>query len=107
VDLRDTPEGNIRALVGASTRMDQDTTDTLADELRTWRNTASTLTGWTSAPYRPQVPCPVPDCGRVGKLRVNLTRQSAMCLACRAVWDTDAIGILAEYIRGVTGETAA
>lgn len=107
LDLRDTPEGNIRALVGAVTLLDEDTTRTLADEMRDWRNTASVLTGWSTPPYRPQVPCPVPDCAQVGKLRINLSRHTGICLACRATWDIDTIGILADYVRGVTEGTAA
>lgn len=102
LEVRDTPEGNIRALVGAAGALDDDTRTALADEMRSWRNAAATLTGWRTPPYRPQVPCPLVDCGKVGKLRINLTRQTAACLACGALWDTEAIGILADYVRGVT-----
>ncbi|MGH3679584.1 MAG: hypothetical protein ACRDT2_04900, partial [Natronosporangium sp.] len=107
LELRDTPEGNIRALVGAAAALDQQTGATLADEMRSWRDTAATLTGWRAPPYRPQVPCPVIECGKVGKLRINLTKHTALCLACGSLWDTDCIGVLADYVRGVTGGAAA
>lgn len=104
--VRATVEGNLRALVGAAGSLDDDTRIALADELRHWRNAASVLTGWRTPPYQPYVPCPETDCRRRGKLRVNLERRTAMCLACGSVWGTDQIEAIADYVRKVTEEAA-
>lgn len=102
VEVRPTVEGNLRALIGAATLLDDETRAALADELRHWRNAASVLTGWRTPPYAPYVPCPEKDCGRRGKLRVNLERRTAMCLACGSGWGTDQIEDIADYVKLVT-----
>jgi hypothetical protein len=102
IELRDTTDSNIRALVGAAGNLDSDTQHALLDELRQWRTWAAVMTGWQAPAYAPHVPCPNPDCQRADTLRVNLDRQTALCIACRTTWDRDNIGILADYIRAST-----
>lgn len=100
LQLRDTVESNIRALVGAAGTLDDETRTALADEMATWCAMASALTGWTAPPYRPHVPCP--GCGRAGKLRINLRRHVGACLACGLGWDGDGLHQLADYVRAAT-----
>jgi hypothetical protein len=109
LDLRDTPESNIRALVGAAAILDDDTARTLYTEMRTWRRTCAVLTGWEQLWQPDKIPCPVVDCGTLNSLRVNLTTQTALCVACRASWDADdgTIGILADYISRYADKEAA
>ena len=104
LDIRDTAEGNVRALVGAAGNMDDETGRTLLDEMRQWRTWAAVMTGWQSPLYAPHVPCPNPECGQSNSLRVNLSAKRALCNACNRVWGEDdgAIFILADYIRLAT-----
>lgn len=99
VDLRDTTASTIRAFVGAAPNLDTDTQTYVLGELRTWRTWCAVMTGWQSPNYAPHVPCPVAACERANGLRINLTRKTAMCVACGAIWDEDRIGVLADYIR--------
>jgi hypothetical protein len=106
LERRPTVESNIRALVGAAPRLDQDTARTLLAEMRQWRRWAVVLTGWEKihTPYR--VPCPLPDCGQPGTLRINLTNATAMCRDCGATWGDDdgSIHILANHVATHTVE---
>lgn len=106
IQLRDTTESNIRALVGAAGNLDSDTALTLLDELRQWRTWAAVMSGWQSPAYSPAVACPVDGCGKPNALRINLARKTALCTECRATWDEATIGILADYIRTSSERTA-
>jgi len=99
--LRESAPSNIRALVGAQTDSDQ-ASDILAD-LRRWYSWAATLTGWERPPWRPNAPCPA--CEHHG-LRVHLARQTAACVNCGAGWTPDTIGILGDYVTGLTSTGA-
>lgn len=98
-DLRETVEDNLRLLVGASTRMEDDELRALARDVRRWHGWAATLTGWQSPPWRPRVACPL--CSASDALRVNLADKHALCMHCGEHWDsTDgSIVLLADYIR--------
>lgn len=106
IDLRDTVEGNVRALVGAAANLDSDTAHSLLSEMRSWRRRCAVMTGWERL-YCPHVPCPV--CEKVGTLRVNLSVKQAFCTNadCRADWSEETIGLLGEYIAGLGGGVAA
>ncbi|GAA3765634.1 DUF7341 domain-containing protein [Micromonospora maritima] len=107
LDLRDTVEANIRALVGAAPGLDDDDLQLLARELRTWRRWAAVATGWIAPLYQPHVPCPA--CHTTGKLRINLTAQAAHCRACQATWAADdgSIFALGEYVTSRTERVTA
>lgn len=66
-------------------------------DVRQWWTQARVTTGWDSPPWRPDNTCPA--CGERGALRVNLQIQGGMCVGCRATWDRETIGILADHIR--------
>jgi hypothetical protein len=108
-ELRDTPEANVRALVGLAPGLDDDVAALLLDEMTTWVRWASVLTGWRSKPYRPRCPCPVAGCGKINTLVINLHRQAGMCTNCRTVWQADDGGLLllGGYVRSITDPGAA
>lgn len=88
---------NIRQLVGHAPRLDADHQHLLRADLRRWRNWAATMAGWQSI-HRPRAACPVVDCGQRDSLRVNLTTETGLCVACGSTWDQTTIGLLAEHI---------
>lgn len=81
----------IRELVGAAAGQrgylawDEETTEALLLEMRSWRTWAAILTGWESAPWRPYIHCPV--CEGVSTIWVNMTVGSAYCASCKFDWD--------------------
>lgn len=91
--VREETAANLRALVGAYTAED---TSVLAP-LRRWVGSAKVLAGWSLPPRRLEAACP--QCNTVGSLRVRLDEASACCVECRATWDRDTIGLLAEHVR--------
>lgn len=104
-------ESNIRGLVGAAARLDEDTAGALLTELRQWRRWCSVYLGWERL-YRPAgVPCPIVDCGQVNTLRINLTTSTAVCRACLATWTQDgedgSLQVLANYISNWSKRSAA
>ena len=101
LDLRDTTEGNVRQLVGASGSIDPDLRDQLTADMRRWHRIASTITGWRTAPAEVRAPCPALADGRecnARTLRVNLAEAEAYCANCGTTWDRDTIGLLAETV---------
>lgn len=110
VDLRDSVESNMRALIGAAATLDTERQKSLARDARRWRNWCAVLTGWEQVVAPRGVPCPVVECGKTGTLRINLTTKSAFCnnpdrdsdgnRICSAVWDEEdgSIAVLADYI---------
>jgi len=90
--LRLTTTDNLRALVGARPEPE------LQRDLQRWYGWAATLTGWERPPWTPQAPCP--GCGN-RTLRVRLDRKTAVCVSedCDHWWDSDNIGLLADYVR--------
>lgn len=127
LDLRDTVESNLRAVLGIApslprsrTRVDSYTCGTCAagrgrehwspchhchvvtqveliSELRTWQRRAEVITGWRKPD--PQVEAPCPYCGE-RQLRINLDSETARCGGCPAEWseDTVPLGVLAQHI---------
>jgi hypothetical protein len=96
-DIRDTPESQLRGLIGPASTLDDPTLTVLIAEVRQWRRWCAVMTAWESPAYAPHVPCPL--CEKVGQIRVNLTARTAVCLSCEAGWDPDTIGVLAEHVR--------
>lgn len=94
---RENAADNVRALVGA--QVDSDAAKGILSDLRRWYGWAATLTGWERPSWKPAVPCPA--CERKG-LRIRLDRKTAACIQCGSAWTPDSIGILADYVRGVT-----
>lgn len=101
--MRETADRNLRALVGAS--VDSDTAKDILSDLRRWYGMAATLTGWERPPWRPDAPCPI--CEHRGGLRVRLDRQTANCVECYEAWTPDTIGLLAQYVAGITAREPA
>lgn len=103
IQLRTTPADNIRALNAAA---NTDAADQLLNDLRRWRGWAATMTGWQEL-FTPRAWCPVIDCtaDAPGTLRVNVTRQTAICTTCRSWWEPGTIGLLAQHIADTTTHT--
>lgn len=97
VPARDYPQGNIRALVGASVRFDLDTAESLLLELRTWRRWCAVYTGWEQQVFRPRIPCP--KCDSFSSIRVNGAKRLAFCSECQASWEGPDLVDMAEYVR--------
>ena len=72
-------------------------------DVRRWWIRARIVTGWDSAAWTPDNTCP--HCDERGTLHVRLADQIAMCTndACRALWDRETIGLLADHIRVESG----
>lgn len=66
-------------------------------DVRSWWRQARIISGWDSPTYRPRATCP--NCSDIRSLRVNLGASTAVCVACRTVWEPSTIGLLAEHIR--------
>jgi len=97
LEVRDSPESQLRGLIGPAATLDDPTLTVLVAEVRQWRRWCAVMTAWESPAYAPHVPCPL--CDKVGAIRVNLTARTAVCLTCGAGWDPDTIGVLAEHVR--------
>lgn len=128
LNLRDTVESNLRAIVGAAPTLPRSrnrvdpymcpacargpaehwspchhcqpvTQVELISELRAWQRRAEVITGWRKPD--PQVEAPCPHCGE-RQLRINLTSETARCGACPAEWSADGVplGVLAQHIAG-------
>lgn len=71
-------------------------------DVRLWLTWCRVLTGWDSPAWSPNAKCPA--CGMRGTLRIRLDRRMACCVesTCRAGWDADTIGYLAEAVRLAT-----
>jgi hypothetical protein len=104
IPQRDTVEASIRGLVGRAPTLDRQQLADLAADIRAWHHRAAVMTGWATPAYAPTAPCPT--CEASGTLRVNLGRQSALCVDCGATWTPDTIGVLARYIATVTAQPA-
>jgi hypothetical protein len=94
--LRETAEGNLRAIVGAP--MDSDMDKRALTDLRRWYGMAATVAGWERPAWRPDAPCPA--CETIA-LRVHLARKTATCVNCGESWTPDTIGILGDYVAGL------
>lgn len=70
----------------------------LESDVRDWWLSARAVSGWSGRPWSPAVPCPV--CEHRGALRIRLAEQLAVCVECRATWDSETIPLLAAMIRG-------
>ena len=105
--VREDTCGNIRALVGISGTLDSDTLAALITEVTMWRAWAATVTGWSTPPFRPHVPCPV--CDKVGSLRIRLDRKTACCMECGDVWEEadGSIFLLGEHVKAETERKGA
>jgi hypothetical protein len=106
---RNSPESNIRALVGAAGTLDDDDLHRLRADLRQWQRWCLVQTGWEKVTMLRGTPCPILECGRVGTLRVNLTTKTAMCRGCGSSWSEDdgSIGVLAAHVEATTARQQA
>lgn len=88
VTIRDTAEGNIRAIVGAAGRVDSDRQRVLASELRSWRNQAEVVCRWRNGALELVCPCPtqLDGCGARGTLLANPETEAVWCIACGREW---------------------
>lgn len=68
-----------------------------------WHATAAVITDWQTPPFSPNASCPV--CSKVGTLRIKLVTQSAVCVSCRSLWNSNTIGLLADHIREYKRDT--
>jgi hypothetical protein len=106
LDQRDTVEGNIRQLVGASGALPTEDRDRLLADVRRWHRMAQYVTGWKTPPAPVRAPCPaltvrdrVEQMCKARTLRLNYTAGEAYCGTCGATWDSTTIGLLAETVR--------
>jgi hypothetical protein len=114
LDLRDTIESSIRALLGRIGTEDRDTQVALLSELRSWRYQCELITGLRDPDPHLQVPCP--HCGD-RSLRVSMADRTARCTheevvdgekwRCGAWWDEESIGVLARHITTFTANAKA
>lgn len=79
----------------------------LARDIARWWTWARITTGWDQPPFQPHNTCP--HCGVLGSIRIRLHEHLATCTndTCRATWNQDTIGILAQHIRTENGEAQA
>lgn len=103
-DTRDSVEDNLRALVGAASRLEERDRFRLQRETERWVAWARVVTGWDSAPWRPNAACPM--CETNGSLRVRLDERLAACLHCGETWDSGTLGLLADHLRGLNAVAA-
>lgn len=97
ITVRDSPERNIRGVVGASATIDRDQQHQVRAELRSWASQAEVITGWKT-PAR-ELPAPCPRCGTRGALLARVDPATeAWCTACKARWDENDIGLLARHV---------
>lgn len=73
-------------------------------DVRSWWLQARIVTGWDSPAWTPDSTCP--QCDERGTLRVRLAEHIGMCTndGCRATWDEQSIGLLADHIRSESAE---
>lgn len=71
----------------------------ITHDAKRWWIRARVVTGWDSPAWTPDNTCP--QCGERGTLRVRLADRIGMCTedGCRATWDPQTIGLLADHIR--------
>jgi hypothetical protein len=98
-EVRDTPGGNIRMVVGYLGQLDLDTLEALLQDLKTWRRWALVMTGWETAMFRPRIACPV--CDSFGTIRARATREDALafCKECQHWWENGGVHDLADKVR--------
>lgn len=101
-----TIEAQACGLVGAAPHLDHDTLRTLLDEARTWQRRADILTGWTSPPYAPRIPCMADGCTARSGLRLHADTRTGMCTTCGATW-TDQDGGFSRLVEHVRTNAAA
>lgn len=89
--LRATCEGNLRALVGAATSLDEETLDDLAADVEAWWRWARVEAAWDGRPRDLRDPCPW--CGQRA-LRVAWDVSAAWCRQCAATWGQTEVGML-------------
>ena len=79
----------------------------LANDIARWWTWARITTGWDQPPFQPHNTCP--HCGVLGSIRIRLHEHLATCTndTCRATWNQDTIGLLAQHIRTENGEQQA
>lgn len=89
----------IRQLWSLAVSADDSTRREVETDIRRWWTRARIVTGWDSPAWQPDATCP--SCAERGTLRIRLSDQIGMCTndACRAVWEPDVIGLLADHIR--------
>lgn len=101
-------DGNVRALVGIATTLDDDNLTDLAWNTSSWVALARVTVGWDRPARSPDNTCPL--CGKKGGLRIRLgdgvTSQnaSAACLNCHEHWDETNVLLLAQHIRWENGD---
>ena len=105
VSRRGTLEDDLRLLVGLSPHLDGFGEHDLAREAERWLTWARVVTGWDSAPWRPNAPCPM--CESTGGLRVRLDAHAAACLDCGETWAPATIGLLADHLRELNVDAAS
>lgn len=99
--VRNNVESNLRGLVGAVGHLDHDEAKQLLADMRHWRGWCNVYLGWERILLPRGVRCPLPDCGQLNSLRVNLTNATALCRDCKATWGQDdgSIDLLAAHIK--------
>ena len=65
--------------------------------VKRWWSQARITSGWDSPAWRPDNTCPVCEVRR--SLRIKLADSMGYCVECRALWSTEEIGLLADWIR--------
>jgi hypothetical protein len=67
--------------------------------VRKWWVAARCATGWETAPYSPDVPCPNIECERWSSVRIRLDQYLAHCVECGETWDESNFTQLGDYVR--------
>lgn len=90
----------LRALIGASSLRGDQVQRDVAQEADRWVSRAKSVTGWETAPFKPDNTCPL--CERRHSLRIRTltaTDVHASCVGCGEVWTPQTIGLLIAHIR--------
>ena len=101
--------GNVRALIGIATTLDQDNLTDLRWNASSWVGMARVVTGWDKPAFSPvENTCPL--CEQKGGLRIRVTfgfdftDANAACLNCHEHWDNTTIHLLGRHVQWENGD---
>lgn len=88
----------LSSISGTIADTDPDTIAWAKAKIRGWVIGAQVITGWDTAPFTPDVPCPDTECERRGSIRIRVEDQVAYCVECGYHWGPSDILQLGQYV---------